>query len=71
LKVFQIIFSTIKKDFMGCLRGYFKKCGTPLHREILGLILDQAQSHVNKFCDNGPERESMSNKMNSCCESLS
>jgi hypothetical protein len=56
---------------MGCLRGYFKKCGTPLHREILGLILDQAQSHVNKFCDNGPERESMSNKMNSCCESLS
>jgi len=49
--------STIKKDFMGCLRNFFKKCGTPLHREVLGLILDQAQSHTNKFCDNGPERE--------------
>ncbi|CAG2119430.1 unnamed protein product, partial [Medioppia subpectinata] len=48
---------TLKGKFGACVRDYFKKCGTPLHREISGLILDQILFHSNDLCKKGPKRE--------------
>jgi hypothetical protein len=51
------ICSTIKKDVVECVKAYSKKCGSPLHREILDLVLDQITSRVNTFCKaDNPDR---------------
>lgn len=50
-------FSAIKNGFVKCVKDFFKKCGTPLHREIGGLFVDQVTAQSNKFCNPGPERE--------------
>ena len=41
---------TVKKSFIDCITGYFKKCGTPLHREVGMLFTDQIRSQLNQFC---------------------
>ncbi|XP_054165815.1 uncharacterized protein LOC128963336 [Oppia nitens] len=41
---------TIRDDTLKCLKNYFKKCGTPLHREISDLIIDQVDFRINRFC---------------------
>lgn len=51
------ICSTIKDDTIKCAKNYGKKCGTPLHREMMDLILDQITSRLSKFCKHdNPER---------------
>ncbi|KAF7494205.1 hypothetical protein SSS_03136 [Sarcoptes scabiei] len=46
----------IKDDTIKCAKGYFKKCGTPLHREISDLIIDVLMHHVSGFCDNSQQK---------------
>jgi hypothetical protein len=42
-----------------CVKAYSKKCGTPLHRELFDLILDQITSRISKFCkEDNPARKS-------------
>lgn len=49
--------STIKDDTIKCAKAYGKKCGTPLHREVMDLILDQITSQTNKYCKaDNPDR---------------
>lgn len=50
------ICKTIKEDTMKCIKGYFKKCGTPLHREISDLVMDMVLHRVTKFCDNSQQK---------------
>lgn len=45
-------------EILKCLKGYFKKCGTPLQREIYDLSMEAVTKTVRKFCGEGPERES-------------
>jgi hypothetical protein len=47
------ICSTIKDEVLKCAKGYFKKCGTPLHREVSDLAWDQALLSLKRFCDDG------------------
>jgi len=44
------ICKTIKEDMIKCVKSYTKKCGTPLHREVLDLILDQITGRIARFC---------------------
>lgn len=49
--------STIREDAVKCVKTYSKKCGTPLHREVLDLVLDQITNRLNKFCKaDNPDR---------------
>lgn len=41
---------------MKCVKSYFKKCGTPLHREISDLVMDMVVHRVSKFCDNSQQK---------------
>ena len=45
-------------DILKCVKGYLKKCGTPLQREIYELTIEYFTRTVKKFCDETPERES-------------
>jgi len=53
------ICSTVRDDTIKCVKTYSKKCGTPLHRELLDLVLDQITSRMTKFCkgDNADRTE--------------
>jgi len=44
------ICKTIREDMIKCVKSYTKKCGTPLHREVLDLILDQITGRISRFC---------------------
>jgi len=44
------ICKTIREDMVKCVKAYFKKCGSPLHREVLDLMIDQVTNRANKFC---------------------
>lgn len=49
--------STIKDDTVKCAKTYGKKCGTPLHRELMDLILDMITARMSKFCKHdNPDR---------------
>jgi len=51
------ICNTIRDETLKCVKAYSKKCGTPLHREMLDLVLDQILSRLNKFCaKDNPDR---------------
>ena len=51
------ICKTIKDDTVKCAKGYGKKCGTPLHRELMDLILDMITNRMTKFCKaDNPDR---------------
>ncbi|KAI2809949.1 hypothetical protein BLOT_001102 [Blomia tropicalis] len=50
------ICKTIKDDTMRCVKTYFKKCGTPLHREISDLVMDMVVHRVSRFCDNSQQK---------------
>lgn len=45
-------------DILKCVKGYLKKCGTPLQREVYELSIEYFSQTLRKFCDKGPERES-------------
>jgi hypothetical protein len=52
------ICKTIKEDMIKCVKGYADKCGTPLHKELFSLILDQITSSISKFCkEDNPTRK--------------
>lgn len=52
------ICKTIKEDLSKCIKSYIKKCGTPLHREVADLIIDQVTNSVARFCDDkNPNRK--------------
>jgi hypothetical protein len=51
------ICNTIRDDMTKCIKGFFKKCGSPLHREVLDLMIDQMTNRVTKFCrDDNPAK---------------
>jgi len=50
------ICKTIKEDVIKCVKGFVKKCGTPLHREVSDLLVDQVLLRVKKFCDDPKEK---------------
>jgi hypothetical protein len=51
------ICKTIREDMIKCVKSYTKKCGTPLHREVLDLVLDQITGRISRFCkDDNPLR---------------
>jgi hypothetical protein len=51
------ICKTIREDALKCVKAYGKKCGTPLHREVLDLVLDQMTGRLNNFCKaDNPDR---------------
>jgi hypothetical protein len=51
------ICKTIRDDTINCVKTYSKKCGSPLHRELLDLILDQIMGRLTKFCaKDNPDR---------------
>lgn len=37
-----------------CLKGFMKKCGTPIQRELFDFMMEQFVESVNLFC-NTPE----------------
>lgn len=41
-----------------CIKGYMKKCGTPIQRELLDFILEQLVESVKQFCNDGEVKES-------------
>ena len=43
---------------MKCAKAYFKKCGTPLHRELSDLVMDVIMHRVTQFCDNSQQKSS-------------
>lgn len=45
------ICKTVKDDLSKCIKSYVKKCGTPLHREVIDLVIDQVTNQVGRFCD--------------------
>jgi len=52
------ICKTIREDIVKCIKGYFKKCGSPLHREVLDLVVDQITNRANRFCkDDNPSKK--------------
>lgn len=51
------ICKTVREDLSKCVKGYIKKCGTPLHREVTDLVIDQVTTSAERFCDEkNPER---------------
>ncbi|KAH9413453.1 hypothetical protein DERP_007929 [Dermatophagoides pteronyssinus] len=44
-------------DILKCVKSYFKKCGTPLQREIYDLTIEHFTRTLKKFCNDSPERE--------------
>jgi len=51
------ICKTIREETIKCVKAYTKKCGTPLHRELFDLVLDQITGRVNTFCKaDNPDR---------------
>lgn len=51
------ICKAIKDDLAKCVKSYVKKCGTPLHREVVDLVVDQVTVSIERFCDEkNPER---------------
>ncbi len=51
-----------------CVKGYADKCGTPLHKELFSLILDQITSSISKFCkEDNPTRKSEFNIRPTIC----
>jgi len=51
---------TIREDMVKCVKAYFKKCGSPLHREVLDLMIDQITNRVSKFCrDDNPAKKNV------------
>jgi len=52
------ICNTVKEDIVKCVKGYFKKCGSPLHREVLDLVVDQITNRAQRFCkDDNPAKK--------------
>jgi len=52
------ICKTIREDMIKCVKAYTKKCGTPLHRELIDLILDQITNRISRFCkQDNPNRK--------------
>lgn len=49
---------TIKDDTIKCVKSYFKKCGTPLHRELSDMVIDVIMHRVTRFCDNSQQKSS-------------
>lgn len=48
---------TVREDLSKCIKSYVKKCGTPLHREVVDLVIDQVTNQVSRFCQQGnPDR---------------
>jgi len=47
------ICSTVRDEVIKCAKGFFKKCGTPLHREVSDIAWDQALLSIKRFCDDG------------------
>lgn len=55
---------TVKDDLSKCIKSYIKKCGTPLHREVADLIIDQVTNSVARFCEEkNPNRKGKSARM--------
>jgi len=51
------ICNTIRDETLKCIKTFAKKCGTPLHREVLDLVLDQITGRLNSFCKaDNPDR---------------
>lgn len=49
----------IKQDLSKCVKNFIKRCGTPLHKEVSDLIVDQIDNSISRFCDpNNPQRHS-------------
>jgi hypothetical protein len=40
-----------------CIKGFFKKCGTPIQRELFDFVLEQFRESVNLFCKGDEVRE--------------
>ncbi|XP_054165747.1 uncharacterized protein LOC128963268 [Oppia nitens] len=52
------ICNTIREDTIKCIKAYGKKCGTPLHREVMDLVVDQITGRLNVFCKaDNPDRK--------------
>ncbi|KAH9415226.1 hypothetical protein DERP_006318 [Dermatophagoides pteronyssinus] len=52
------ICKAIKEDLTKCVKNFIKKCGTPLHKEVSDLIVDQIDNSISRFCDpNNPQRQ--------------
>jgi len=52
------ICQAIKVDLSKCIKTFMKKCGSPLHRELVELVMEQMNSHVTKFCnEKNPDRK--------------
>ena len=61
IKIIISLFSTIRDETLKCIKNFAKKCGTPLHREVLDLVLDQITGRLNNFCKaDNPDRLGMS-----------
>jgi len=45
------ICKTTREDLPKCIKSFTKKCGTPLHRELADLVVDQITNQVGRFCD--------------------
>jgi hypothetical protein len=39
-----------------CIKGFFKKCGTPIQRELFDFVLEQFEEQVKLFCKAGDTR---------------
>jgi len=42
---------------MDCIKGFMKKCGTPIQRELFDFMLEQFVESVNLFCNTGETRK--------------
>jgi hypothetical protein len=40
-----------------CIKGYMKKCATPIQRELLDFGIEQFVNSLDKFCAQGPDRD--------------
>ena len=45
-------------DVVTCFKGYMKKCGTPLQRELFDFSIEYFFNSVDQFCKPGVDRES-------------
>jgi len=43
-------------ESMVCIKGFIKKCGTPIHRELFDFVLEQFSESVKLFCKSGETR---------------
>lgn len=42
-----------------CIKGFMKKCGTPIQRELFDFMMEQFVESVNLFCNTPDTRKGM------------